>query len=247
MSSDTISSEPPSLPPMIAVVGCDGSGKSTVTALLGSWLAGFRPTVVCHLGKQSGNIGRSLARLPLLGPKLERSIYRKAKAAQTGTGPGLVTAVGIYAFAIRRERRFRRMMALRRAGHIIVTDRFPQVELPGPMDGVGLGNARPSGLVGWLARRERRKFDAMVAHPPDLVLRLNVSFDVAQARKPDHRASALARKIDDLSRLTFQGAPVVEIDADEPLENVEANARAAIAQWLRDRFGMTIQPDSASR
>ena len=237
----------PTLPPMIAVVGCDGSGKSTITNLLSHWLAGFHPTIVCHLGKQSGNIGRALARQPLLGRRLERSIYKKAKTAQTDEGPGVAAAIGIYAFTIRRVRRFRRMMRLRRAGNMIITDRFPQIEVPGPMDGPGLGKARPSGLIGWLARRERRKLDAMVAHLPDLVIRLNVSLEVAQSRKPDHRPSALARKIEDLSRLTFHGAPIIELNADDPLERVEAKAKAAITELLQSRYGLVVPAAHASQ
>ncbi len=231
-----------SLPPLIAIVGCDGSGKSTMTQVLRDWLAEVQPTAICHLGKQSGNIGRALGRMPLFGARLERAVYRKAKTAQTEQGPGLATAIGIYAFTVRRERRFRRMMKLRRAGHLIIADRFPQTEVPGPMDGVGLGNARATGLVGWLARRERRKLEAMVAHRPDLLIRLNVSLEVAQARKPDHRPAALARKIGDLSRLTFQGAPIVELDADAPLHDVQARAKAAIADLLETRYGWTVPP-----
>ena len=103
---------PSSLPPIIAVVGCDGSGKSTMTHALQAWLAESRPTVVCHLGKQSGNMGRALARLPLFGNRLERSLHQKAQTAQTGKGPSLATAIGIYAFSVRRVRRFRRRDAL---------------------------------------------------------------------------------------------------------------------------------------
>jgi thymidylate kinase len=236
-----------SLPPMIAVVGCDGSGKSTLTELLGLWLAEFRPTTVCHLGKQSGNIGRALARIPLLGPKLEHSIYKKAKKAQTEKGPSLLTAVGIYAFTIRRVRRFHRMMRLRKAGNTIIADRFPQVEVPGPMDGPGLGHAQPNGVIGWLARRERRKLEGLAACLPDLVIRLNVSLKVAQARKPDHRPSSLARKIEDLSRLTFQGAPILELNADAPLETVVAEAKAAIVKLLEARYGPMIPMAPGSR
>ncbi|WP_159982550.1 MULTISPECIES: nucleoside triphosphate hydrolase [unclassified Novosphingobium] len=221
-----------SLPPLIAVIGCDGSGKSTVTEALQQWMDARVPTKICHLGKQSGNIGRWIARLPLLGGKLDKSIHAKAQRAQTDKGPGLLAALVIFVFSMRRVRRFRRMMRLRRAGNAIIADRFPQLGAPGPMDGLGLAQARRSGMVGLLARSERRQYESMVANSPDLVLRLNVSLDVAVARKPDHRFSSLARKIADVPRLTFEGAPIVEIDAEQPLEQVLAQARTAIDERL---------------
>ncbi|MGC4252734.1 MAG: nucleoside triphosphate hydrolase [Sphingobium sp.] len=228
------------LPPLIAIVGCDGSGKSTMTEALQAWLEQIRPTVTCHLGKQSGNIGRALARLPLIGRRFDTSIRKRAQKAQSDDGPGLGTAIGIYAFVLRRAFRFRRMMRLREAGHVIIADRFPQIEVPGPMDGLGLSNARPTGMIGWLARSEKRKFAAMAAYRPDLVIRLNVSLDIAQARKPDHRPASLARKIADLAHLTYQGAPIVDLDAAEPLETVRARAMAAIAPLLQSRYGIAV-------
>ncbi len=223
-----------SLPPLIAVVGCDGSGKSTVTEALRAWMNESRPTQICHLGKQSGNIGRRIARLPLFGGKLDKSIHAKARKAQTEKGPGLLAALVIYLFSMRRVRRFRRMMNLRRQGYTIIADRFPQVGVPGPMDGLGLANAGSSGLVGWLAHSELRQYCAMVTKRPDLVLRLNVPLEVAIARKPDHRESSLARKVADVPRLTFEGAPIVEIDAEQPLDQVLAQAREAITARLGD-------------
>ncbi len=220
------------LPPLIAVIGCDGSGKSTVTQALRLWLMDKGPTCYCHLGKQSGAIGRKIAQLPLLGRRLDKSIHSKAQKAQTEKGPGLVAASIIYLFSMRRVRRFARMMALRRNGNAIISDRFPQIAVPGPMDGLGLANAAHDGFVGFLARRERKRYEAMVVHAPDLVIRLNIPLDVAIARKPDHRFSSLARKISDVPRLTFQGAPIVEIDAQQPLETVLSQARNAIEQRL---------------
>ncbi|MCI4592087.1 nucleoside triphosphate hydrolase [Sphingobium sp. BYY-5] len=229
------------MPPLIAVVGCDGSGKSTVTQALQVWMSECGSTRICHLGKQSGNIGRRIARLPLLGRRLDKSIHAKAQKAQAGQGPGLMAALVIYLFSMRRVYRFHRMMRLRREGYAIIADRFPQVGIPGPMDGLGLANARQSGLIGMIARSERQRYEAMVANKPDLVLRLNVSLDVAVARKPDHRFSSLARKIADVPRLTFEGAPIVELDAEQPLEQVLAQAKAAIG----DRFPMMAAIEAA--
>ena len=229
-----------SLPPLIAVVGCDGSGKSTVTEELQSWLSEYQPTVICHLGKQSGNMGRTLEGWPLVGKKLRKAVQDKTTKAKAEKGPDLITAIGIYAFVLRRSKRFERMMRLRHAGNIILTDRFPQVENPIALDGPGLHNARESGPIGWLARSERRRFDGMVAQLPDLLIRLNVSLDVAFARKPDHKYESLKRKITLLPSLNYQGAPMVEINADEPLEEVLAKTKDAVAQMLNSKYGMSI-------
>ena len=57
----------PALPPLIAIVGCDGSGKSTVSEALLEWIKGYGPAAAAHLGKQQGNTGRSLSTLPVIG------------------------------------------------------------------------------------------------------------------------------------------------------------------------------------
>ncbi|SEN03647.1 Thymidylate kinase [Sphingomonas gellani] len=219
-------------PPLIAVVGCDGSGKSTLTEALLAWMNEARPTVICHLGKQSGNIGRRIGRLPLMGERLDRSIQSKAQKAQAEGGPALPEALVIYAFSLRRVRRFRHMLRLRAEGWAIIADRFPQLLRPGPMDGLGLAGARPSGLVGLLARAERSRYEDMVATVPDLVLRLNVSLDTAMRRKPDHRPRSLARKVADVPHLSFAGAPIVELDAEQPFDVVLAQAQSAIGARL---------------
>ena len=219
----------PAAPPLIALVGSDGSGKSTVGEALLHWMRESRPTELCHLGKQTGNIGRAIARWPLIGRRFDRALNRKADSAKAPGGPDTPTAVAIYLFSMRRTRRFRRMLALRRQGIAILTDRFPQVEAPGPMDGLGLAQGAPrNGLIRQLAARERRHYDWMVAHKPDLVIRLSVDLATALARKPDHRASSLETKIADLARLTFGGARIVEIDATLPLDLVIARAKRAI-------------------
>ena len=240
MSRDPDAQEPRRLSPLVAIIGCDGSGKSTVSEEVLAWIRPSHAAELAHLGKQSGNVGRAIARLPLVGKPLDRVIRRKAKATRAERGtktPGVVTALVICGFSIRRLLRFRRMMKARRRGLIIVTDRYPQLELPAAYDGSGLAVDAPrtsisSGIVLWLARRERRAYVWMTSFRPDLVLRLNVDLDVACARKPDHRRELLARKIGVTPKLTFNGAHIVEIDANRSLAEVLVDAKAAVQDTL---------------
>ena len=224
------------LAPLIAIIGCDGSGKSTVSEEILNWVQGYGPAVAAHLGKQSGNIGRAIAQLPLIGSLLDKFIARKTdstRAQREKKTPGLLVALIIYAFSLRRLRRFKRMMAQRHQGLIIVTDRYPQLEFPGAYDGTGLSVTAPGNwFVRWLARRERVLYEWMTSYRPYLVIRLNVDLDTACARKPDHRRELLRDKVAITPQLTFNGAPIVEIDSTQPLAQVLAEAKAAVAKTL---------------
>ncbi|MBJ3815716.1 thymidylate kinase [Shimwellia pseudoproteus] len=223
------------LPPLIAVIGSDGSGKSTVCEHLLPCVEKYGPAVQVHLGKQAGNVGRAVTKLPLMGKSIGKAIeHNKVKTAKAlpGAGPALV----IMSFVVRRLLRFRHMLACRRRGLIILTDRYPQIEIPGAYDGtVFPANIPGSPFVSWLAELERKAFRWMAGVKPDLVIKLNVDLDVACARKPDHRPEALARKIAITPQLTFGGANIVDIDANKPLDDVLANAEKAIADFMESR------------
>ena len=137
---------------------------------------------------------------------------------------------------MRRVRRFRRMLSVRRRGVTVLADRYPQTAVPGPMDGPGLFAPAPrSAITRALARRERAHYEWMASYRPDLVIRLNVDLETAFARKPDHRYSSLAAKIEAVPRLTFNGAPIVDIDSTLPLADVLARAKLAITDALAGR------------
>lgn len=219
---------------LIALVGCDGAGKSTQSHDLLALLARDRPVRICYLGLGSGELGNRIKALPLIGPAVERQLARKA--AQTRTAgqkiPGLPTAIVVYAFSLARLRRFRRMLALRRAGVTVITDRYPQIEVPGFYDGPGLSAARAGGrLVAALARKEREIYAWMASIRPDVVIRLNVDARTAFERKPDHGYDLLQRKVEATSSLRFNGAPIVDLDSRQPYAVVSA-AVARTAQRL---------------
>lgn len=229
-SLDEVSPETP-MGSLIAVVGCDGSGKSTLTHDLNKDLSASVAVQTCYLGLGSGAIGERIKRVPLVGAAFERKLARKA--AQTRTKgeriPGLATALVVYLFSLARLRRFRRMLDLRRRGFVVLTDRYPQVECPGFYDGPGLSAASASGwAVAALARRERRLYQWMASFRPNVVIRLNVDVDTAAARKPDHRRDLLAKKVAVTPQLRFAGARIVDLDAVAPYEAVHAAAARTV-------------------
>ena len=228
------------LAPLIAVIGCDGSGKSTVSEEILAWVRDYGPAATAHLGKQSGNIGRAIAGWPLIGPWMGRLIVRKTDKTRTQRdkkkAPGFFVALILMAFLLRRLYRFQRMLALRRKGLIIVTDRYPQLDLLGASDSTDLSaTASGSAVVRWLARREQAAYEWMTSFRPDLVIRLNVDLDTACARKPDHRRELLRDKVAAIPLLKFNGAPIVDVDATLPLAEVLAAAKAAVTRTLTAR------------
>ena len=209
---------------VIAVIGCDGSGKSTLTADLFAHLHGKSPVELLYLGQSSGNIGQWIADLPLIGPALGRYLKSKAKGAHSkkNAAPDNITVIVIYLLSLWRAHKFRRMLAMNRRGVIVITDRYPQAEVPGfYFDGTGLGAVKAET---WLARmltaREQKLYEWMASHIPALVIRINIDADTAFARKPDHKLSMLQDKIAVIPKLHFNNADILNLDGTDPYEQV---------------------------
>ncbi|KUT14202.1 hypothetical protein AWF64_07840 [Escherichia coli] len=223
---------------VIAIVGCDGSGKSTLTASLVNELASRMPTEHIYLGQSSGRIGEWISQLPVIGAPFGR--YLRSKAAHVhekpSTPPGNITALVIYLLSCWRAYKFRKMLCKNQQGYLLITDRYPQDQIPGAYDGtVFPPNVEGGRFVSWLASQERKAFHWMASHKPDLVIKLNVDLEVACARKPDHKRESLARKIAITPQLTFGGAQLVDIDANQPLEKVLVDAEKAITDFMTAR------------
>lgn len=218
------------LAPLIAVVGCDGSGKSTLAADLLAHLRERGPAEAAYLGLGAGALGKRIKAWPLIGPLAERHLVKKADRARDSKDkiPGAGTALVLYALSLRRKRRFERVLRMRREGITVVTDRYPQIDVPGFYDGPGLSAARAEGwLVRTLAARERASYAKMVETLPSLVIRLNIDADTALARKPEHARALIERKVEATPKLRFNGARIVDLDAREPYAAVLEKALGA--------------------
>ena len=216
--------------PVVALTGCDGSGKSTLAAELVAHLRVQGPTEPLYLGQSSGRIGDWIASLPLIGPAIKRFLVRKSDRVhdQPSSAPGNFTALVIYSLSCWRAHKFRRMLAMCRRGMLVVTDRYPQAEIPGFLfDGPQL--AKTVGGSWWvraLRAREQKMYEWMAAGVPMLVIRLNVDAETAHARKPDHKLAKLREKVTAWPHLQFNGARILDVDA-------RADARTVLDTSLR--------------
>ena len=184
---------------VIAIVGCDGSGKSTLTASLVNELAATMPTEHIYLGQSSGRIGEWISQLPVIGAPFGRYLRMLCKSQQ---------------------------------GFLLITDRYPQVEVPGfRFDGPQL--AKTTGGNGWikmLRQRELKLYQWMASYLPVLLIRLGIDEQTAFARKPDHQLAALQEKIAVTPQLTFNGAKILELDGRHPADEIlQASLRASHA------------------
>lgn len=222
----------------IAVVGCDGSGKSTLTADIYAHLCDGFATRLVYLGQDSGNILRSILRVPIMGPGIGRYLVRRSRRAHADGGeaaePDVRTAIVVHLLSRWRRRKFRRMLALHRQGTVVVLDRYPQAEATGfYFDGPGLSaTGRTGAFVRWLAARERRLYEDMAAYVPALLIRLNIDAETAHARKPDHKLAMLREKASVIPTLAFNGAPILDLDATAPYPEVLRAALAAARATL---------------
>jgi hypothetical protein len=219
------------LAPLIAVIGCDGSGKSTLAADLLSHVRAARQADTVYLGLGSGALGKRIRQWPLVGPALERFFARRAARARDPNDyiPGLFTAIVLYSYSLKRKRQFEKLLKLRRNGVLMVTDRYPQIEVAGYYDGPGLSAAEARGwLVRKLAAREKSIYSWMASYVPTLIIRLNIDFETAMARKPDHDPQLIARKVAATPKLTFGNAPLIDLDARMEYGEELRLAKAAI-------------------
>lgn len=218
---------------VVAVVGCDGSGKTTLTNDLVASLRTHGPVVHHYMGLISGETGDKIKRLPVIGVRIERYFAAKARRAQDMKKklPSTFAAVVMYLLSVWRVFQMRRLIRLSESGVLVVADRYPQAEIPGfHYDGPGLTAHRTQNwLIRKLAAREQKLYEWMAEQRPALIIRLNVDVDTAFARKSDHPLAELRDKIETMPRIAYNGATLREIDASMPYPQVLDSALQAIS------------------
>ena len=223
---------------MIAIVGVDGSGKTTVTAAIRSWLGAEVDVVPIYFGTGEGRPSPLLRPFKLLVPLARRILTTKPKGASHGPvsdrPPGLLYGLLMMTWAaiVAREKHNKLLAARRGAqrGLVIITDRYPQNEINGFNDGPLL--TRLTAVPHWLRSFETAAYALVQRLQPDLVVKLDVLPETAARREPEMDPAIIRVRIMDLQRLTFAGARTVRVDAEQPLVDVVRTVKREIWRLL---------------
>lgn len=222
---------------LIAFLGSDGAGKSSTIKEIHKWLIKVVDVRCFYLGSGDGN--SSLLRAPLkilkvLAQKLgilkitnnfnDANLHEKNKTNKT---IGLARKVWIYTLSRERIKKLVSARRCRTRGYVVITDRYPQSEFSGLCDGPKLNNQK-----GLCASKEAESFRIAKLSPPDLAIKLIVSPEVAQSRKPGEIDLETSKNLTErIQMIQFsEQTKIVEIDANQSQEEVILNVKKAIWQ-----------------
>ena len=220
----------------IAFVGADGAGKSTITADTCRWLSWKLDVRTLYMGTQQPSWMSRSAHLPFrVLQRLQR--LGEARLGATNALTRVIVTMrhwveSVHALALGLDR-YRRSRLGRRAadqGTVVLFDRFPLPEVYEAMDGPRISPSWGP-LCEKLAQVERRLYQAIA--PPDCIIALQVSPEVALARKPDHVPERVTAKSTALRKLHGHHAlRLTHVDADAPLEQVLLQVKRVVWSLL---------------
>lgn len=211
---------------VIALIGPDAAGKTTLATALAASLGTSREIRVIHLGSPPVTLATALSRRLL---RLWGRLFGPRNGRQRG--PVLQAAFSLLD-AIERRTMARVCHAEARNGLLVLTDRFP-----GRVAGSATGPRIPpdgSRILRWLANAEARIYQSIPV--PDLIIRVEVPLEETlrrNAERPEPKNENVVRASHEAaSRLRFPGVPEISVDNQRPRREVLHELVERVSQTL---------------
>jgi thymidylate kinase len=240
---------------VIAILGVDGSGKSSIQRALCNWLREEgRDVVSIYFGSGDGPMSASRKILSKLGRarhQLKRRMHKQECAENNSAFefPGVPVSRSGLRFILdslfvssERKKSASRMRRAKQRGAIVVTDRFPQVQNPNGMDGPRLHHLLNSHSMfrRGVAKLEQHRYEEATTMQPDLAIALNVSPEVSLQRADHHSIVEIRERIKLLKQIQFPSSTVIHIDANQEFECVLREAKACITGFPMKQLHQNI-------
>lgn len=223
---------------IVAVVGGDGSGKTSTVGELERWLSTPFETTRVHLGKppRSGiaSLHRASVRIGKMLGLVSGTPLRAGVGADDVDGfPGYTWLLFRVLKARDRYGTYLRARRFAARGGIVLCDRYPLPQIRS-MDRArtawGADSSKHGALVRYLVDRERRHYDRIA--DPDLLIVLRLDPEVAVRRKREDDPEAVRLRNSEVRELSWQSATTYIADASRSSEDVLSD----IKRWLWPRL-----------
>ena len=213
---------------VIAFIGADGAGKSTLVGEVQRWLAKDLAVTTLHLGRPPASLTTHAVGLVVRTASVPSRIRRMRGAPSKGP-PGPFRAAVAVALARDRAAAAAKARALAANGALVVSDRWPLPELE-LMDGLRverlLGGRRAGRRRRRLVELEQRYYRAVGR--PDVTIVLKVDPEVAVARKPEEDPEFVRRRWREIWAVDWDAVTAHVVDAGDPPDEVLARVKAII-------------------
>jgi thymidylate kinase len=226
---------------IVAVIGADGSGKSTIVANLQKTFSKKLDVYRTYLGKGKADNFSWPRKLLVDLKKRFASTKNKEKISSTKINSPTTIKVQKASFykcvealivSFEKYKKLKHISAAKRKGMLVLCDRFPQNQIAGYNDGPVLHHLSKANKAVFraMSKMETRLYDWAERNPPDLVFKLIADAKIIQERKPSlESAEMLESKIEGIKKLQFaESCRVITIDATLPLNNILSTIKKEI-------------------
>lgn len=229
---------------IVAIIGQDGAGKSTVSADCVKWLRWKLEAERCYLG--SGGHYHSVE-------KTIRKKIGKSRHIISRLLYGYLTVRDNLKLSKRTVKTLFRADTYRRKGAIAIFDRYPQIDYAGINDGPKIRAYVERFSVpilfrryfNHLADREEANLKKALEIQPDVVIKLTLTPEESIRRKPEESLDTVRKKREIIQKLSFPCSKVFTVDAAQPYERELLEIRRIIwgaireagqKSWVEERF-----------
>jgi thymidylate kinase len=223
---------------LVAFLGCDGSGKSSLAENVTRWLSWKIDAMPIYFG--SGDGPSSLLRWPLkvtLAMLQKVGMLRRQPGEKSGGDNNRINGGKNFSISLRlalkvpwalvlsleKRSKLRRATRARNRGMIVICDRYPQNQVMGFGDGPLLSHwyNHPWKIKRILAQWEAMPYRMAELYPPDLVIKLHVTPEIALQRKADVDVKEYKKRVAAVKQLRYSSfTRLVEIDANQVFDEV---------------------------
>lgn len=210
---------------IISFIGPDGAGKSTLIKDINQWLKKDLDVYKIYLG--SGDGKSSIIRAPFkklydlfiyLGIIKQGEYNNNNNDKELETGLLKRILILPWTFILTHERKIKLIKALnlKNNGNIVLTDRYPQNQIEGILDGPKIGKYynNENYVVNKIKEYELSVHKLAENYSPDLIIKLSVSPEEASKRKKEVTINNTKKLNNLISKIDFKNSKVVSVNSD---------------------------------